>query len=56
MPIVINDFEVLVEPPPTGQAAPPAPAPAEGGPRIKPRDIVAVMRVHRERRRRVHAD
>ena len=55
MPIVINDFEVLVEPPATGQAAPPT-APAEGGPRTRPADIVAVMRVHRERRRRLQAD
>jgi hypothetical protein len=61
MPVIINDFEIVVEPPPT-------PQPARGGggeeggsqptpqPTLRPEDITLVMQVHRERVERVRAD
>jgi hypothetical protein len=57
MPVIINDFEVLVEPP-----APPPPrqgadAGSEGsGQRLRPQDIERIVRHFERRRERVRAD
>lgn len=57
MPVIINDFEIVVEPPePRGgssdeeRAAPPEPN------ALAPEDIVQVMRLHEERMRRLRAN
>jgi hypothetical protein len=57
MPIVINEFEIITEPPATGaapqalnQASPPAP------PTLRPEDIERIMHRHYQRRERVRAD
>lgn len=57
MPIVINDFEVVVEPPPSRQPTPAAQEsrPVQAQP-LRPTEIVTVMEVHEERLRRVRAD
>jgi hypothetical protein len=55
VPIVINEFEIVVdrpEVPPPG-VAPPLPAPEPPAP--APDDIVRVLRRHRERLERVRA-
>ncbi|HEX8281808.1 MAG TPA: hypothetical protein VF588_00400 [Pyrinomonadaceae bacterium] len=60
MPVIINEFEVMVEPPPERQTrsildegqAPPPPAPSK----MKPEEINAVACVNRERMERVRAD
>ena len=53
MPVIINEFEVVVEPPPPQQASntePPAP------PQITPRDMERLMEHIKKRRARLHAD
>jgi len=56
VPVVINEFEIVVEPPEPQrgageeQAEPPAPNP------LRPEDILAAVRVHEERMRRLRAD
>ncbi len=53
MPVIINDFEVIVEPPPQGNSpASPPPAP----PRLTPQDIERLMQHFQKRRARVQAD
>ena len=55
MPVIINDFEVVVEEPPArdggntpAQNAPPSP--------LRPEDIERIRRHYVQRLRRVHAD
>ena len=56
MPIVINDFEIVVEPPPAAPQSQQA-APAVGVlPPLRPDEVVAVMEVREERLERVRAD
>ena len=56
MPIVINDFEIVVEPPPARPQSTDA-APAVGAVQpLRPEEIVAVMEVRDERFERVRAD
>lgn len=53
MPVIINDFEVVVEePPPPTEAHEPAPQPE----RLRPRDIDDIVQHFRVRRARLHAD
>lgn len=58
MPIVINEFEVQVEPPSQpparggGAAEQPQPPPQK----VRPDEVTSVMRVNRERVERVRAD
>lgn len=54
MPIVINDFEIVVEPPKTREQAP-APDATPASPPLRPADIVQIMRRQRERTERVRA-
>jgi hypothetical protein len=58
MAIVINEFEVMVEPPPAPQ---PDSAAQQGSPTrqaqpMRPDEIVTVMQVHEERLKRVRAN
>ena len=53
MPVVINDFEVLVEPPPSRTDSEAAPQPTEA---LTPVDIDRIPQHFTERRRRVWAD
>jgi hypothetical protein len=59
MPIVINEFEIDVEPQETnaggggGAEQPPAPQPAA---KVKPQEINAVVRLQQERIERLRAD
>lgn len=56
MPIVINDFEVVVEPPKSqGQTNNTEAAPAPPPPNLRPADIVQILRRQRERLERVRA-
>ncbi len=60
MPVIINDFQIVVEPPPEAQTRsildegqqPQPPAPQK----MKPEEITAVSCVNRERMERVRAD
>jgi hypothetical protein len=59
MPVIINDFQITVEPPAQpqtrgggGEAEQPPPPP----PKMMPDEINAVSRVNRERMERVRAD
>lgn len=58
MPIVINEFEVLVEPPPRQRSTPDENRQAESAQPhpLRPEHIVEVMRVHYDRMERVRAD
>jgi hypothetical protein len=58
MPIIINEFEVVVEPPPREHSTPDEHRDAESQPPhpLRPEHIVEVMRVHYERMERVRAD
>ena len=58
MPIVINEFEVVVEPPPRERSTPDESRDEESSrPHpLRPEHIVEVMRVHYERMERVRAD
>ncbi len=55
MPVIINDFEVVVEEPP---ARAPANAPAQEAPPqpLRPEDMERIRRHYVQRLRRVHAD
>ena len=60
MPVIINDFQISVEPPPEqqtrgnpGDMPPQAPPPP---PQMKPEEITAVACVNRDRMERVRAD
>jgi len=57
MPVIINDFEIVVEPPekpgPTEGAGESSP---DNAPTIRPDDLVRVMQLHDERMARVRAD
>lgn len=56
MPIVINDFEVVVEPPKSqGQTNNTEAAPAPPPPNLRPADIVQILRRQHERMERVRA-
>ena len=53
MPVIINEFEMVVEPPSQNQTSntqPPAP------PQMTPQDIDRVMEHLKQRRARLHAD
>jgi len=52
MPVIINDFEVIVEPPAQNQSATPPPMP----PQMTPQDMERLMEHFQKRRSRVHAD
>ena len=54
MAVVINDFEVVMEPPPEAPAQGQQPAPAAAGP--TPQEIEQVVRRQVERAARVRAD
>ena len=59
MPVVINDFEIVVEPPTKGTSARGSGAGEESPPpqsMLKPEDIILVEQLHRERMERVRAD
>jgi hypothetical protein len=58
MPVIINDFEIEVEPTPPpqsrgGDSGEQSPASSS---KLKPEEITTVMRVSRERMERVRAD
>ncbi|MCS6844221.1 MAG: hypothetical protein NZ528_07860 [Caldilineales bacterium] len=58
MPVIINDFEIVHEPPaaaPSG-AAPSAPAAEADGARLRPADIERIVAHQQARRLRVYAD
>ncbi len=53
MPVIINDFEVVVEPPPqngTSNTSQPMP------PQMTPKDMERLMEHFKQRRARLHAD
>jgi len=57
MPIIINEFELVVDPPPSPKPGSPGPeAPAAPAEALRPDEIGAVMQVMEERRQRVRAD
>ncbi|MBN1978236.1 MAG: hypothetical protein JW918_12640 [Anaerolineae bacterium] len=59
MPIVINEFEIVTEPPPaSGEVEGPGPQPEETAPPevLRPEDIVRIYQQHRRRMARVWAD
>jgi hypothetical protein len=59
MPVVINEFEIVTEPPPTSEEAEgPGPQPEEAAPAevLCPEDIVRIYQHHRRRMARVWAD
>lgn len=57
MPVIINDFEITVEPPDSAAAADQAPpGRAEPAPGLRPEDVERIQRHFAERRRRLWAD
>jgi hypothetical protein len=58
MPVIINDFEIIAEPPPAPQAAGPAQSATESAqpPALHPEDVVRIERHEQQRRERVRAD
>ncbi|HVG34279.1 MAG TPA: hypothetical protein VM911_14510 [Pyrinomonadaceae bacterium] len=58
MPVIINDFEIVVEPPETpGPPTATKDEPSQGNaPTVRPEDIVRVMQLHAERAARLCAD
>lgn len=60
MPVIINDFDIMTdstEPPPTrGTGDPNEPETETKTPHLRPKEIVLVVRVNRERMERVRAD
>lgn len=56
MPIVINEFEVVVDPPPSQSRGADEPAQAEQAQAMRPEEIVTVMQVHEARVQRVRAN
>ena len=57
MPVIINDFEIVVEPPETPEPTEGTEEPSPGNATtVRPDDIVRVMQLHGERMARVRAD
>ena len=58
MPVIINDFEISVQPPEKKQGAEPAAGEkSDASPAaLRPDDIARIEQHYRERRKRVHAD
>lgn len=60
MPIIINDFEVIVEPKPTSRDSHSGGTQQEEGSapplQLRPQDIERIMRRFMQRRERLHAD
>jgi hypothetical protein len=57
MPIIINEFEIITEPPSTVAAPQPSNQAAQAAPpTLRPEDIERIMRRHYQRRERVRAD
>jgi hypothetical protein len=57
MPIIINDFEIQVEPQANdAQNANTPPQSASAAPALQPDDVVRIQRRHRERVMRLRAD
>jgi hypothetical protein len=58
MPIVINDFEIVVEPPAQGASTQQGAGEDKPSPQstLKPEDIILVEQINRERMERVRAD
>ena len=57
MPIVINEFEIVVDPPPSSQPDTAAgQSRDEQAPALRPDEIAAVMQVREERQQRVKAN
>ncbi len=60
MPIIINDFEIVVEPKPTSRDSQPGRTRQDGTPTLslplRPEDIERIMRRFAQRRERLHAD
>jgi hypothetical protein len=55
MSVIINDFEVLVEPPEQPPVAAPETVESNPAPTLTPQDIYAVMRQQAQRRARLQA-
>ena len=55
MPVIINDFEITVEPPPPRSATTPGPPDAVPLP-PSPEEIIAILAWDRERQARVRAN
>jgi hypothetical protein len=56
MPIVINEFEVVVDPPPSQPRGADEPAQGEQAQAMRPDEMITVMQVHEARVQRVRAD
>jgi hypothetical protein len=57
MPIVINEFEIVIDPPPSSKPDTAAPQSRdEQPPALRPDEIAAVMQVREERQQRVRAN
>ena len=58
MPVIINDFEIIAEPPPAPQVAGPGQPTAEPAqpPALHPEDVVRIARHEQQRRERLRAD
>ena len=59
MPVVINEFEIVTEPPPASEeAGGPGPQPEETAPSevLRPEDVVRIYQHHRQRMARIWAD
>jgi hypothetical protein len=57
MPIVINEFEVVVDPPPSSKPDTATPQSRDQqAPSLRPDEIAAVMQVREERQQRVKAN
>lgn len=54
MPVIINETEIVVEPPPAPEPSAPAPAPSSA--RLTPEEIIRVIQRKQERIARVWAD
>ncbi|HNU03282.1 MAG TPA: hypothetical protein PKL67_03945 [Anaerolineae bacterium] len=54
MPVIINETEIVVEPPPA--PAPSAPQPSPTGARLTPEEVIRVVQRQQERLARVWAD
>lgn len=54
MPVIINEIEVLEQPPPPPASTPAAPAPA--GPAVRGESILRLLREAKDRQRRLVAD
>jgi hypothetical protein len=59
MPVIINDFQIMVEAAPEGQSrggADETPQPPPQPQKVKPEEVTSVACVNRERMERVRAD